>query len=421
MRPATPSPPLAVPALLADLRAHAFGIGAPPRPWRIGAEVELIAVLADSRAPAPMVAPEGPATLPFLRRHAARQGWTERSSAYGPPCFVLPDGGVVSYEPGGQVELSAPPFGSVGALLDSLRGAVLPLRAAAGEEGIELLSVGIDPHNPVERAPLQLCGPRYGRMAEYFATIGPNGARMMRQTASMQVNLDWPEDPLVAWRVLNAAAPYLTAIFANSPVYHGAPTEHRSVRAHTWRELDPARTGAFHCAGDPVAEYLAFALDAPAMLKPGPSEPVRTAAEWIERGEFTEEDWRTHLTTLFPEVRPKGFAEVRSVDALDPEWWAAPLVLLSGISRALRGMRAAADLLGVPDPALLRRAGRVGLSDPEIARVARDLFEIGLEGAASLGEAYVPPANLETAREFFERYTRRGLAPADDACPAVLT
>ena len=76
-RPVTPPEPPARSALLAGLRARDFGVGAPARPPRIGAEVELVALLADTRAPAPVVAPEGPATLPLLRRHAARHGWTE--------------------------------------------------------------------------------------------------------------------------------------------------------------------------------------------------------------------------------------------------------------------------------------------------------------------------------------------------------
>jgi glutamate--cysteine ligase len=416
----TPSAAPHLPALLADLRTGAFGIGAPARPRRIGAEVEMVALLAGSLAPAPVAAPEGPATLPLLRRHAARHGWTERFTPYGQPCFLLPDGGVVSYEPGGQVELSAPPFASLSALLASLRAAVLPLRAAAREEGIELLSVGIDPRNPVEAVPLQLCGPRYGRMAEYLAAIGPDGARMMRQTASLQVNLDWDGDPLPRWRVLNAAAPYLTAIFANSPVYGGSPTEHRSLRAHAWRELDPRRTGILPCRDDPAAEYLRFALDAPAMLKPWPGGGAWPAGEWVARGEMTDEEWRTHLTTLFPEVRPKGYAEVRSVDALEPECYAAPLALLAGITYHPPTLRAAAELLGEPDPELLRPAGRVGLADPAIGRVARDLFALGLEGAAALGEGFLAPADREAAAEFYARYTRRGLAPADEASPAAV-
>ncbi|HLL47595.1 MAG TPA: glutamate-cysteine ligase family protein, partial [Longimicrobiaceae bacterium] len=136
------------------------------------------------------------------------------------------------------------------------------------------------------------------------------------------------------------------------------------------------------------------------------------------RGEMPEEEWRTHLTTLFPEVRPKGYAEVRSIDMLEAEWWAAPLALLAGITYHPAGRRAAAELLGEPEPELLRRAGQVGLGDPEIARVAADLFAVGLEGAAALGEDFLAPADLEAAREFGGRYTRRGLAPADDVCPA---
>lgn len=411
--------------LAAELRRGAFGMGpgAAFRPRRIGAEVELIPVCAASRAVVPIRAEEGPSTLPLLRRFGAGHGWVEEASPYGAPCFRLPDGGVVSYEPGGQIELSTPPFRTATALLASLRSAVLALRAAAREEGIELLSVGIDPHNPVEAVPLQLHGPRYARMAEYLARIGPAGARMMRQTASLQVALDWEDDAPLRWRVLNAAAPYLVAIFASSSVYAGADTGEWSFRARAWRELDPARTGVFRAAGEPALEYLGFALRAPALLKPTRRGDYVPAGEWIARGEMTAWEWSTHLTTLFPEVRPNGYAEVRAIDGVEPEWYAAPVALLAGVTYHAASLREAAALLGDPDPELLERAGRVGLRDPEIARVAGELFEVGLRGAAAIGERFLSGAELEVAREFYRRYTATGRAPAQDtqasAAPAA--
>ncbi|HWK88726.1 MAG TPA: hypothetical protein VNP72_01975, partial [Longimicrobium sp.] len=86
------------PALLADdLRANAFAApqsGMPQLP-RIGAEVELIPVSADTGAQVPILAERGPCTLPLLRGFGERGGWREEQSPYGAPRWVLPDGGVV--------------------------------------------------------------------------------------------------------------------------------------------------------------------------------------------------------------------------------------------------------------------------------------------------------------------------------------
>ena len=410
-------------ALYADLRDNAFGFRRKTaRPPAIGAEVELLAVDADTRAPVAICSEDGgKSTLPLLRRFGAARGWTEEPSAYGAPRFTLPDGGVISFEPGGQIELSAPPFRSASALVASLRRTVLPLRDMAAAEGIDLLSVGIDPVNDVASVPLQLHGARYRRLTRFMESIGTGGVRMMRQTASFQCNLDWGASPAECWRFLNALAPYVTAVFASSPVYRGADTGERSFRARVWRELDGGRTGIFSCDGDVIDEYLRFALAAPAILLPfDECERWAPFAAWNERGEVTEDDWKTHLTTLFPDVRPKGFVEVRAADAVAPEWYAAPLVFLAGAAYHAPSFAAVRELAGAPDAALLERAGRLGLRDERIAATARDLFEVALSGARALGPAFLAPADLEEARAFFETYTARALSPADDVVPATV-
>lgn len=407
---------LSLDALRASLRDNAFGFRRKaPRPPTIGAEVELIPVETDTRRRVPVCAPPGePCTLPLLRRFGAAHGWREEASPYGAPRFATPDGGVVSYEPGGQIEFSAAPNRSASGLLASLRGFVLPLKSFFGDHGIDLLSIGIDPVSALDDVPLQLPGARYARMTAFLEAMGTGGVRMMRQTAAFQVSLDWGAAPLETWRFLNAAAPYLLAVFANSPVYGGAETGERSFRARVWRELGGGRTGIFPCAADPVGEYLGFALDAPAILLEGADHEWRSFRDWLAGGGVSMDDWETHLSTLFPEVRPKGFVEVRSIDALPPEWYAAPLVLLAGCAYHPGSFAEAAALVGRPDVDLLDRAGRLGLSDPRIASVAGDLWEIALAGAAALGPAFIAPGDLEEARAFRDTYTRHALSPADD-------
>jgi glutamate--cysteine ligase len=407
-------------ALAADLRDNAFGARRRwVRPPAIGAEVELIPVDAETRAQLPICGPEGGrSTLPFLHAFAARAGWTETASVYGMPNWRLPDGGTITFEPGGQVELSAPPFRSASALLASLRGVVNPLVAEAREEGIELLSVGIEPLGAVDEVPLQLPGERYVRLTRFMEDQGTGGTRMMRQTAAFQCNLDWGGDAVARWRFLNALAPYTVAVFANSPVYRGEPTGERSFRARVWRELDGGRTGIFTGAADPVPEYLRFALDAPAILLPFAPDEFLPFGEWNAQGRVTEEQWKAHLTTLFPDVRPKGFVEVRGADAVAPEWYAAPLVFFGGLTYHAPTFAAARELVGRPDAALLEHAGRAGLTDERIASVARDLFALALAGAEALGPAFIAPADLEEARAFFQTYTARSLSPADDTLAA---
>ena len=403
-------------ALLAHLAERVFAAPAMATlsPRRVGAEVELLALDAQSGRPCPVMGDGVPASPPFLRRFAARQGWTEERTAKGAVSFAVRGGGVVSFEPGGQIEYACPPSRSLTGQVNRLRSVVLPLRSAAAAEGIVLLTAGIDPLNPVERVPLQLSSERYSRMAAHFAHIGLSGARMMRQTAAFQLSLDFDDEPRLRWRLLNALSPFVTAIFASSARYAGRDTGHKSFRAHCWRTLDPRRTGLPFDERRPVEAYLEFALAAPAILYPTVEDRCLPFGEWLARANPTIEEWEVHLGTLFPEVRPRGHLELRSADAVDPAWYPAPLALVAGLAYEPHALYTALELLPAPDLGLLERAGRLGLDDPHIARTAKDLFDLALGACAALGPRFLHPAHLDEARAYFEHYTRRGRAPAGD-------
>jgi glutamate--cysteine ligase len=411
------------PAMLADdLRRSAFATpvsrSTPCR--RIGAEAEFIPVESHTGRRCAIDGGDVTSTLPFLRRFGARQDWKEGCTPKGTPCFFLPGGGSLTFEPGGQLEYSSPPCRTGSTLLALLRSAVLPLRAAAESEGITLLTCGIDPLNSIEDAPLLVHANRYQRMADYLARRSDAGARMMRQTAAFQVSLNFDDQPWLRWRVLNAAAPYVTAIFANSPIYARQDTGYQSARGVVWRDVDPMRTGIPYGASDPVQTYLDFALSAPAILSLLAAEEFQSFNDWLNLADPSLDDWHEHLSTLFPEVRPRGHLEVRSADAIAPEWYAAPLVLLAGILYDPATLRAADDLLGTPDPELLDRSCRDGLHDPSIARTGADLFQLALSGCRRLGSGYFHPADLEEAAAFFERYTRRGRSLADELIESAI-
>lgn len=358
---------------------------------RLGAEVELLVVDHTTRRPLSLFGKNG--VIDALRRYAPAAGWREFTGYDGIPRFDVPTRGTISFEPGGQIEFSSVAFRSASELVRALHDTVFPLRTWCNDHGIALESIGIDPLNRAEDIPLQLDVDRYKRMTAHFDSIGPFGIRMMRQTAAIQVSLDRGREPAARWRLLNDLAPYVIAIFANSPNYAGEATGHRSFRAHCWRQLDSGRTGMAQQSDDPAGAYTDFALGAADILDAG---------------------WDAHLTTLFPEVRPRGHFEVRSCDAIDPKWYAAPIVFLAGLAYDARASMEA-SLLAADSRALLRIAGEQGLTDPAIARTARDLFQLALDGAKRLGETYIGGEELSVAAEYYHRYTARGQSLASDA------
>lgn len=226
---------------------------------------------------------------------------------------------------------------------------------------------------------------------------------MMRQTAALQINVERGNDPKERWRLLNSLAPIITALFASSRRYAGKTTGWASYRAQLWRTLDPSRTGIIYDESGHVERYLAFALDAVAMRSANGGIVYRTFREWMVDPAVNRDDWLFHLSTLFPEVRPKDFFELRSADTIEPDALAAPVLFVTGLVYDEESSHRAIELTGAPSEKLLERAGRLGLADPEIRRIASRLVVLALDGARRLGNDYLRRAHLEAAYRHFAR------------------
>ncbi len=273
----------------------------------------------------------GAGILDLLADIAGSLGGTAHLDDYTDISVQLPNGGAITLEPAGQIEYSGPPIHSVCGALDDLASVRSVIEASARRLSIDLWTDGFNPDFDPARFDLVVAKPRYLAMDQHFAEVGSFGRRMMRATCSLQINLDFSRgaEAQERWRLANMIAPSLNALFANSPARHNG-CDYKSFRAEIWRQADPTRTGRLYdCPDlDPVADYLRFALNATVMMieRDGVMHrPVRTITyhTWMlhgsEHGWPDWSDWRLHLTTLFPDVRARGWMELRSIDALDHE------------------------------------------------------------------------------------------------------
>ena len=352
--------------------------------------------------------------------------------AYGgpPPVYTLGDGGRITFEPGAQVEHSTAIHATAAAAMADVEQTADALLEAFDPAGFALCASGIDLWSGLEGVPQQLRAPRYRAMAAYLANRGPQGAVMMRHTASLQVNLDLgpPEVAAARWCVANLASPLAAACFASSPLDGAA-----SRRAQAWQGLDPTRTGfpSLFLEGtedDPGRQYAEFALEADPLLFLGyeadeaavPGQPGFRLRDWIEQGHARHgyprlSDVDYHLTTLFPEVRLRGFLELRAADAVPRRWRGALVVFWTGLLYDAESLDGAGELLGelrAALPACWAAAASEGLADPRLRAVAIDLWELALAGAERLPAGFHRARDLRCAREFRERFVAGGVSPS---------
>jgi glutamate--cysteine ligase len=334
----------------------------------------------------------------------------------------LPGASAVTFEPGGQLELSGPPARGIGAAIASMRADTAAARDALSDHGIELDGIGLDPRGARPRV---VDAPRYRAMEKYFDTRWPLGRTMMRNTASVQVNLDaglTPDAVESRWVLAHEIGPMLAAAFANSPFDAlGRPTGWRSARLAVWNAIDPSRTAvAKRRVTTAASGYGTYALDAPVMMinvSAGQSIAMRDAitfSRWLDDGHElgwpTLDDFAYHLTTLFPPVRPRGWLELRMIDALPEEWWPVAVAVTAALLDDPSAADAAAEAVA-PVRDSWTAAARDSLAVPALHRAAERCF------AAAIGAFDRLAVDAETVRAtelFHDRYVARGRCPADD-------
>jgi glutamate--cysteine ligase len=294
--------------------------------FRLGAEHEKIGVSASGDRLGAPVPYHGPRGIEVLFERLVGRGWTP----------VSEDGHIVALsrgvekmtlEPGGQLELSADPLATLRAVEDELSAHLAELAQESRPLGIAWLGLGFRPFDSLDDVAWVPKG-RYGVMRTELPLRGRLAHEMMKRTATVQANLDYADEADAA-RKLRAGmsvTSIVTALFASSPLVDGQDSGYQSYRASVWLETDPTRCGLlpFAFEDDPIfTRYTDWALDVPMLFlyrggryfSVGGMTFRRFLHEGFQGEPATIEDWETHLTTLFPEVRLKNYLEVRGADA----------------------------------------------------------------------------------------------------------
>lgn len=327
--------------------------GAKPREqWGVGVEFEKLVIDAVSGEAA-----DYPRIALLLERLGSTGNW-EKIYEDGRIIALKGPGSSVTLEPGGQLELSGRLCTDLFCSHGDFAGHVRQATTIADELELAFLGLGTQPFSTLEQI-AWVPKSRYDIMGPYMLRSGDMGQRMMKQTAGIQVNLDFADetDGFAKLRLSQALAPLLYALFANAPLLDGAPSGFLSTRGEIWRRTDPDRCGLLpFLLGETtgLADYVEFALDVPMYFIRRAEHFIDMTAErftfrrYLAEGfageQATLADWDLHLSTLFTEVRLRPQIEVRSMDSLPPAISMAPAALLKGLLYDEAAMSAAWEL-----------------------------------------------------------------------------
>ena len=380
-----------------QLEEYFHAAGKPRDRWRVGTEYEKVGIDRSSGKAIPYSGPRGVESI--LKRLIDRFGW-EPEEQDGHIIALSRDNAQITLEPGGQIELSGEPCDSIHCTYAEFTQHIRELLEVSEPLDVVFLGLGMQPVSrldEIEWVPKK----RYRIMGPYMPKVGRLGQRMMKQTATVQANIDYRDekDAMAKFRTGMGLTPIFISMFANSPICDGQLNGYRSYREHIWTDTDKSRSGMLKFAFSPdvsFAHYVEYALDVPMYFIVRNKNYIdmtgTTFRQFLAYGwngeRATLEDWHDHLTTLFPETRIKRYIEVRSADSQPPELMPALSAIVKGAFYESDCLDAAWDLvkdwtwdermqvyLDSHRDALAARIRRYSLLD-----LSKELLQIALEG-----------------------------------------
>jgi len=298
----------------------------PPEKWRIGTEHEKFVY---DRSNFRRLAYDGEPGIRQLLEGLISRDWAPVYEGDNIVALKGNDGGSITLEPGGQLELSGAPLTTIHETCAEVHTHLADVKRVCAKIGADTVGLGFDPQWRREDISWMPKG-RYQIMKNYMPKRGSMGIDMMIRTCTVQVNLDFETeiDMIRKMRVSLALQPIATALFANSPFTEGKPNGFLSYRSHCWTDTDPDRSGMLPFVfedGFGFERWVDYILDVPMYFVHRGDDYIDVSGksfrdfmngtlEGFEGQLPSMGDWEDHMTTAFPEVRLKTFIEMRGAD-----------------------------------------------------------------------------------------------------------
>lgn len=245
-------------------------------------------------------------------------------------------GNSISLEPGCQLEISLSPKENIVDIDIELTKIVNLLDNIASIYDVIFLGYGISPNTSVDEIEI-LNKERYQIMNNYlpYCPCGELSRKMMRQTAGIQVNIDYKnkKDAYLKLKFLNLIMPFITGLCANSPFENNSISSYKTLRSNVWRYTGQQRcnffyknmfTKKFFKYSNVFKNYINEILNVPMIYitrgsKNIPINGKITFREFMKNGfdgfYSTMEDYILHQSLCFPDIRLKNYLEIRNHDS----------------------------------------------------------------------------------------------------------
>ena len=340
--------------------------------------------------------------------------------------------GVITLEPGSQTELSLKPLKNIDTIAKILQNYNKVTAELAQEHGIIWLGCGIQPVSTYRNINI-IPKKRYEYMTKYLPSVAKKPLVMMRETAGIQASFDYSDekDAMQKFAFALKLSPFVSAIYANSPIRNSRLTKYKSNRAASWLETDNDRCGLVSpkvFSGDfSFEEYAQILLDVPMIFIEryinGVKKSLRvenlTFRKFMKQGYQgfypNKDDWSTHLSLYFPDVRIKSYIEIRNHDNQRRDLICSVPALWKGLLYNNEAMRAVLDILKnltyFDFEYVRRKTPKYGL-DMKIKHlplkdIAKEIVDISYQSLKSYSKGE------ENFLEPLKEYTDNGITPAD--------
>lgn len=344
-----------------DLTGYFLGFAKKPDQLRIGLEAEFLGVDVKTGQALPYEGSSGIEKV--FKTLATPEFGYEPVLDHGRMIALTKNQTVIGLEPGGQIELSAPPVFTVSDVEQHLQNFITELHQIQKKiPNVCWIASGIHPFSRLDEISW-VPKHRYQILADYLKSRGNLSHSMMKFTATNQFNFDYTDekDAMEKLRLMFLISPVVSAMFANGSFSEGKSNGFASYRLEIWNHTAPERSGLlteFLKPHQSFESYLEYILKMPMIFIVRQNEwiPMKglTFRNYIREGyqgiQATIGDFELHMSTAFPDARLKQYLEVRSMDCQSPDLIPSMAAFWKGLLYNAKARAQVFDLMGFASP-----------------------------------------------------------------------